>query len=51
MTPEGEKSPKAYRVKADKVGKRKHTFQVRATDKAGNVDKTPTKWVWKVKRK
>ena len=45
------KSPKAYRVKADKVGKRKWTFQVRATDKAGNVDGSPAKWVWRAKRK
>ena len=27
-----------------------HTFQVRATDRAGNTDRTPAKWVWKVKR-
>ena len=38
-------SPKTIKVK-----KGKHTFQVRATDKAGNVDSSPAKWVWRVKR-
>jgi len=28
----------------------KHTLQVRATDRAGNTDRTPAKWVWTVKR-
>ncbi len=40
------KSPKSYKVKPGK-----HTVRVRAIDKAGNVDKTPAKWVWKVKQK
>ena len=39
-------SPKVY-----KVGRGKHTFQVRATDKAGNTDASPAKYAWKVKRK
>jgi ELWxxDGT repeat protein len=39
------RSPKAYKVKLGK-----HTFQVRATDKTGNTDRSPAKWVWKVKR-
>jgi len=39
------KSAKSYKVKRGK-----HTFRVRATDKAGNVDRTPAKWVWRVKR-
>ena len=30
---------------------RKHTFKVRATDTAGNVDPTPARFKWKVKRK
>ena len=38
-------SPKTIKVK-----KGKHTFQVRATDRAGNIDSTPAKWVWRVKR-
>jgi ELWxxDGT repeat protein len=38
-------SPKTIKIK-----KGKHTFLVRATDKAGNVDSTPAKWVWRVKR-
>ena len=41
-------SPKSVKVKASKG---KHTFRVRATDKAGNADGTPAKWVWRVKRK
>ena len=28
----------------------KHTLQVRATDRAGNTDRTPAKWVWTLKR-
>ena len=34
-----------------KVKKGKHTFSVRATDQAGNVDGTPATDSWKVKRK
>jgi hypothetical protein len=34
-----------------KVGKGKHTFQVRATDAAGNTDPTPAADDWKVKPK
>jgi hypothetical protein len=34
-----------------KVGKGKHTFDVRATDAAGNADATPASTTWKVKRK
>jgi hypothetical protein len=34
-----------------KVGKGKHTFQVRAVDAAGNVDPTPAADNWKVKKK
>jgi ELWxxDGT repeat protein len=34
-----------------KVKLGKHTFQVRATDRAGNTDSTPAKWTWSVKRK
>ncbi|MGD0272769.1 MAG: ELWxxDGT repeat protein [Gaiellaceae bacterium] len=33
-----------------KVKPGKHTLLVRATDRAGNTDRTPAKWVWKVKR-
>ena len=28
-----------------------HTFQARATDRAGNVDRTPASWKWTVRRK
>jgi ELWxxDGT repeat protein len=28
----------------------KHTLQVRATDRAGNTDRTPAKWAWTLKR-
>ncbi len=38
------KSPKTY--KNLKTGS--HTFQVKATDKTGNVDGTPAKKTWKV---
>ncbi len=38
------KSPKTYRS----LKKGSHTFQVAATDKAGNADKTPAKRRWKV---
>ncbi len=38
------KSPKTYR----NLKKGSHTFQVTATDKAGNADKTPAKRRWKV---
>jgi hypothetical protein len=34
-----------------KVKKGKHTFQVRATDQAGNVDGTPATDAWKLKKK
>ena len=34
-----------------KVGKGKHTFQVRAKDAAGNTDPTPATFDWKVKKK
>jgi hypothetical protein len=34
-----------------KVNKGKHTFQVRATDPAGNADTTPASDAWKVKKK
>jgi hypothetical protein len=34
-----------------KVGRGKHTFRVRAIDAAGNVDPTPAKYKWTVKRK
>ena len=34
-----------------KVKKGKHTFAVRATDQAGNVDATPATFAWKVKKK
>lgn len=39
-------SPKSYKVKPGK-----HTFQVYATDKAGNRDRTPAKFAFKVIRK
>ncbi len=39
-------SPKHYRV-----GKGKHSFEVRATDAAGNTDPTPATRSWKVKKK
>ncbi|HSK14574.1 MAG TPA: S8 family serine peptidase [Gaiellaceae bacterium] len=38
------KSPKTYK----RLGKGKHTFQVRAIDKAGNVDPTPAKRTWAI---
>jgi hypothetical protein len=34
-----------------RVRRGKHTFQVQATDAAGNVDSTPATYDWKVKRK
>jgi len=34
-----------------RVKRGKHTFLVRAVDGAGNVDPTPAKRSWKVKRK
>lgn len=40
------RSPKSYKVKLGK-----HTFQVRATSSAGKTDRSPAKWVWKVKRR
>ena len=39
-------SPKSYKVK-----KGEHTFEVRATDAAGNTDPTPATQTWKVKKK
>jgi hypothetical protein len=42
-------SPKRYRVRAT-AHFRKHTFKVRATDAAGNVDASPATRVFKVKR-
>lgn len=41
----------AYRLRTLKVGKGKHTFQVRAKDAAGNVDPSPAVDDWKVKKK
>ncbi len=38
------KSPKTYK----NLKKGSHTFQVRATDKTGNVDGTPAKKTWKI---
>jgi hypothetical protein len=35
----------------EKVGKGKHSFQVRATDAAGNLDGSPATFAWKVKKK
>jgi hypothetical protein len=40
-------SPKKYK----KLKRRKHKFRVRATDAAGNVDQSPDKLKWKVKKK
>ena len=40
------KSPKTYK----NLKKGSHTFQVRATDKTGNVDGTPAKKTWKIAR-
>ena len=40
-------SPKTY----DKLKRKKHSFAVRATDAAGNVDGTPATFDWKVKKK
>jgi hypothetical protein len=34
-----------------KTRKGKHLFQVRATDRAGNVDATPASRNWRVKKK
>jgi hypothetical protein len=34
-----------------KTRKGKHLFQVRATDRAGNVDATPASRSWKVKKR
>jgi hypothetical protein len=34
-----------------KVGKGKHSFEVRAVDAAGNVDPTPASYAWTVKKK
>ena len=38
------KAPKTYK----RLKKGKHTFQVRAIDKAGNRDKTPAKKTWRI---
>lgn len=39
-------SPKKYRG----LRRKAHTFRVRATDALGNVDATPAKWRWRVRR-
>jgi hypothetical protein len=33
------------------VKRRRHIFEARATDAAGNVDPSPAQHVWKVKKK
>ncbi len=43
-------SPHKVKVKAKRSFKR-HTFRVRAVDGAGQVDPTPAKYKWKVKRR
>ncbi len=39
----------ASRTYEVKLGK--HTFRVRAIDRAGNADRSPARWVWKVRRR
>jgi subtilisin-like proprotein convertase family protein len=39
-------SPKSY----TRLTTGRHQFQVRATDKAGNVDATPAVWRWRIRR-
>jgi hypothetical protein len=36
---------------AKRVGRGKHRFKLRAIDSLGQVDPTPAKWRWKVKRR
>ena len=38
------RSPKMYR----KLAKGSHSFRVRAADAAGNVDRTPAVWLWRI---
>ena len=40
------RSPKAYR----RLKRGKHTFQVRARDRAGNVDRSPAKATWTIRK-
>jgi lysophospholipase L1-like esterase len=41
------RSPKTYRH----LESGWHVFEVRATDRSGNTDRTPARWRWKVKRR
>jgi hypothetical protein len=43
-------SPYARKVSAGKGAGRKHVFQVRAIDRFGNVDPTPARFGWRVKK-
>lgn len=43
-------SPYEAKVSAGKGGGAKHVFQVRAIDRFGNVDPTPARFGWRVKR-
>ena len=38
-------SPKRYR----KLNRGRHVFRVRAIDTAGNIQRTPTKWAWRIR--